>query len=86
MSGPRATLQYMIEELRKYKWVILASAGIALAVSIVYTLILRIAAFPLIMSIMVFVWVLLGISVLMLGFKAGYLEPGSVPGAIVVGL
>ena len=81
MSGPRATVQYMIEELRKYKWVILACAGIALAVSIVYTLILRIAAFPLIMSIMVFVWVLLGISVLMLGFKAGYLEPGSVPGA-----
>jgi hypothetical protein len=30
MSGPRATLQWMVEQLRKYRWVIAGCVGIAL--------------------------------------------------------
>ena len=32
MSGPRATLQWMVEQLRKYRWVIAGCVGIALFV------------------------------------------------------
>jgi len=32
MSGPRATLQWMVEQLRKYRWVIAGCVGIALGV------------------------------------------------------
>lgn len=67
--------------MRKYKWVIAGCAGIALLVSILYTFILKVAAFPLILTIMIAVWVLLAGATAMMGFKAGYIHPDQIPGA-----
>jgi hypothetical protein len=55
------------------------SAGITVLVAIIYTLLLKFAALPLILFIMFSVWGLLGISVVVLAFKAGYLRPDQVP-------
>jgi hypothetical protein len=67
--------------VRKYKWVIAGCAGIALLVSILYTFVLKVAAFPLILTIMIAVWVLLAGATTMMGFKAGYIHPDQIPGA-----
>jgi hypothetical protein len=50
--------------------------GIALLVSLLYTFMLKVAALPLILSILVLVWGLLAILTAILGFKAGYIDPG----------
>ena len=79
MSGPRETVMGLVEQVRKYKWVIAGCAGIALVISLLYTFLLKIAAGPLIYSMMLAVWVLLTGSLALLCVKAGYIDPSSVP-------
>jgi len=81
MSGPGETAKALVEQVRKYKWVIAGCAGVALIVSVLYTFLLKIAAFPLILTIMVSVWVLLAAMCALLGLKAGYIEPNQLPGS-----
>jgi hypothetical protein len=81
MSGPGETAKMLVEQVRKYKWVIAGSGGIALVISILYTFLLKIAAFPVMLTIMAAVWVMLGVSLAMLGSKAGYIDAASIPGS-----
>jgi hypothetical protein len=57
------------------------NTGIALLVSILYTFLLKVAALPLVLTIMFAVWVMLGGALAMLGLKAGYIDAKSIPGS-----
>ena len=56
-------------------------AGITLVVAIAYTFLLRFAAFPLILTIMVSIWVMLLCACGILVLKAGYIDAKSIPGS-----
>jgi len=82
MSGPRATLTYMIEELRKYRWVIAGCVAIALFTSIVFTFLLKLLAGPIIYGLMFGVLIgSMGMTTL-LGFKAGFVSPDRLPTSV----
>ncbi len=57
------------------------NTGISLLVSILYTFLLKVAAFPLVLTIMLGTWVMLGGALAMLGLKAGYIDAKSIPGS-----
>ena len=81
MSGPRESAMALIDQMRQYKWVIAGSAGIALAISILYTFLLKVAAGPLIFTIMASIWILLTGVMAILCVKASFIDPGAIPGS-----
>ena len=71
-------LQMLTTEHARIRWMY---AGITLVVAIAYTFLLKIAAFPLILTIMVSIWVMLLCSCGILILKAGYIDAKSIPGS-----
>jgi hypothetical protein len=66
-------------QVNEHKHWIAVSAAIAIGISLLYTLLLRIAALPLALAIMFTIWGLLGLSTGMLFFKAGIIDQSLIP-------
>uniref|UniRef100_A0A6U4I244 Choline transporter-like protein n=1 Tax=Hemiselmis andersenii TaxID=464988 RepID=A0A6U4I244_HEMAN len=79
VGGPQDTFASLADEINTHKWIILACAGIALGVALIYSQILRVAAIPLVSSVLVAIWVLLAGSTAILCFKAGVIETSQLP-------
>jgi len=79
LGGPQDAFASLADEINTHKWIIVASAGIALAVALLYTQVLRVAAVPLTAFVLIAIWVLLAGSTAILCFKAGVIETGSLP-------
>lgn len=79
LSGPQETFNYLVDEVNTNKWIIAAGAGIALLLALLYTTLLRFAALPLSMVVLISLWVLLAGSTAILCVKAGVIAPDQIP-------
>ncbi|KAJ1492672.1 plasma-membrane choline transporter-domain-containing protein [Baffinella frigidus] len=78
-NNPGETFNSLMDEVNEHKYWILMSAGIAFVVSMIYTILLRVAALPLTIVILIAIWLMLGASTALLFFKAGVIKQSQVP-------
>ncbi|EKX48139.1 hypothetical protein GUITHDRAFT_58746, partial [Guillardia theta CCMP2712] len=80
-EGPQQSFAYLTDQIQEKWGVIVASAGIALGVSLLYALMLRLAAKPITFAVLIFTWFLLGGATAILSIKAGFIDSSQLPGS-----
>jgi len=79
LSDPSSVFSSLCDEVLTNRWIIVASAGIALVVALLYTQVLRVAAGLLVWAVLILLWILLAGSTAILAFKAGVIDTSQIP-------
>ena len=79
LSNPSSVFSSLCDEVLTNRWIIVASAGIALVVALLYTQVLRVAADLLVWSVLTLLWGALAASTAILAFKAGIIDTSKMP-------